>query len=290
VRVLPRKLTFQLTPLLDLLLIVIFAQYMEVQKTSQQTEAIASERVQETERELQATAASLDALRAERIDKLKALSSSERQIAELITRIEELGNQNEQLEEELGEQLTELKQELQRAISQRNLIGDLVVEFLGASEESVETTLKNHTRPNAPRTQQDIVKLREQFQALAAARGREVVRHLLTFEELRKRCDIWELYITETGLVLFTVGETTQEFRADTPEEFESEVFERYKSMPQPKGLVVILFSYGDAKALVRETALKGLPHATDRMRADSNGRTRFEYANLGYDPKRSEP
>ena len=33
-----KKLTFQLTPLLDLLLIVIFAQYMEVQHTSAQAE------------------------------------------------------------------------------------------------------------------------------------------------------------------------------------------------------------------------------------------------------------
>ncbi len=33
--ILPRKLTLQLTPLLDLLLIVIFAQYMEVKQTGE---------------------------------------------------------------------------------------------------------------------------------------------------------------------------------------------------------------------------------------------------------------
>ena len=74
-------------------------------------------------------------------------------------------------------------------------------------------------------------------------------------------------------------------FRARTAEEFADKLYAAYKSLPQPKSLVVIMLSWGDARADVREAALRALPIVTERMRQNAGGFIRFEYAVLGFQP-----
>jgi hypothetical protein len=64
-------------------------------------------------------------------------------------------------------------------------------------------------------------------------------------------------------------------------------MFERYRTLPQPKSLVIVVLSYGNVRAAAYEAALTGLPTVIEKMQADAAGRTRFEYAVLGYDPQR---
>ena len=68
-----RKLTFQLTPLLDLLLIVIFAQFMDVRETAARNEA-------DYRREAEVR---LDRLRNERNDLAAQQQRAERRLDEL---------------------------------------------------------------------------------------------------------------------------------------------------------------------------------------------------------------
>ena len=102
---------------------------------------------------------------------------------------------------------------------------------------------------------------------------------------MRKRCDIWEIYINDTGMAVFSGSGQTHTFRAETAQEFAAEIYERYKTLPQPKSLVIMLLSYGDVKASIYEAAIDGLPVVAERMRTDQSGRSRFEYAVLGFNP-----
>lgn len=266
-KLLPRKLSFQLTPLLDLLLIVIFAQYLEMQETTERQEA-------ELRQEAQSRVA---AARQEYRQALGRLSAAREQLDALQQRKSELQQQWEKRE-------TVLEESLRRAIRQQKRVGDLVAELFDVPEGLIEQALD--PRNNARRSEQEREELRQAFEELARQRGRAVIRHLLTYEEIRKRADVWELYVTEDGMIVLTAGDNTYRFRAETPEMFEQKLFARYKSLPQPKSLVIILFSYGDAKAGTREAVLEGLPRVAGRMRADTSGRTRFEYANLGFQPR----
>ncbi len=194
-----------------------------------------------------------------------------------------------ELRTESAQRETELTEALDQAIQQRDLVGEMVSELFQVPEDVIVEILTPRSPSEAVRTDQEIESLRAQFRSMKRLPGSGIAKHLLTYEELRKRCDIWDVYVAANGLTTFTIGTDTHQFRADTSDDFERTLFERYKASPQPKGLVIILLSYGDTRASTYEAAVNGLPKAAERMREDSNARTRFEYAILGYSPKEVE-
>jgi len=112
----------------------------------------------------------------------------------------------------------------------------------------------------------------------------------LTLDEVRKSCDIWELYLAENNLVTLTAADKTIEFPpGETPESFADRLFAQYRVLPQPKNLVLIVFSYGNARLGNRLATEKGLPLAIGRMRTDVDGRIRFGQVSLGYVPQNGE-
>ncbi len=264
----PRKLTLQLTPLLDLMLIVIFAQYMEVHQRSLEQEQTTTQAVAEAV-----------TLRDER-------DRTRHDLALLRLQLDRRDVDFNQLRDDLKKREQELTERLQSALEREERVGDIISQMFQVPPELVEKAFKPRNDRDPPRTPQEIEQLQRAFQELAQKRRREAVMHVLTFEELKKRCDIWELYVTPSGGTILLAGNTTHEFRAESVDSFQQQLYQRYKALPQPKGLVIIILSYGDADARAREVALVGLPGAMERMRADSSGRTQFEYAVLGYSPE----
>ncbi|VAX40984.1 hypothetical protein MNBD_PLANCTO02-136, partial [hydrothermal vent metagenome] len=266
-----RKLTFQLTPLLDLLLIVLFAQYMDVShsQTEQgdqrefQFQQEVEEKVQE---KVQAERAALDKEKKELADKNQKLLEQSKQLADAEKRWQQ---------EKKG-----IQKILKDVVDQQTRAGDTAAKLFQIPEKLVEQALMPLKKN---RSAQEIQEIRKAFQNFAKKRGAEVIYHLLTYEELRKRCDIWQIHIAKNGEIEFYTGKESIRFRAENAQQFESKLFDQYKKVPQPKGLVIVLLSVGNVQEGIEKAALTGLPRATDRMRADSNGRTRFEYAILGY-------
>lgn len=252
-----RKLTFQLTPLLDLLLIVFFAQYLEVRMVEREE----SGRLQAAQRTL---ATHLD-------DALHQLMALQQQLTEL---------------DELKSERQSLAQDVERVQAQRDLIGELVVELFRLPESAVESVVREKSAIGPGPTAAEMQQLKQQMQSLAEDRGEEIVDHLLTFHELRKRCDIWDLHIQDDGQIVLTVGDQRQVLRAEQTEAFSSRLFDAYKALPQPKSLVLVLVSYGDARLGVRQAVLDGLPAALERIRADDEGRSRYDFAVLGFRPE----
>jgi hypothetical protein len=265
----PRKLTFQLTPLLDLLLIVIFAQYLDVKETSAQNEARLKTETQNVIEDQQKT---------------KTASETEKQ--QLQQQIDKLQNTVQSLKQQHQKESTEAQAKIKDLLKQRKLVSDMVSELFQLPENLIDQILNSSPSESSIRSDQEQERLKQAIRDHGKKRGNEVIHHLLTYEELKKRCDIWEIYVTSTGQFQFSAGAETFEFRSKATDKFASEVFDRYKSLPQPKSLVIILLSYGDAQAGDRQIAIEGLRVAAEKMRQDSNGRSRFEYAILGFNPR----
>lgn len=269
-----RRLTFQLTPLLDLLLIVIFAQFLDVRDTTTEREQTTSTQLHSVQEQLARTQDQLASSISERKEAEADREFLRQSLQELKQSATSLAVERESLEESL-----------KRATEQRDTIASLMSDLFDLPDETVNNLIRTRTPENVRLTPEQVERLRREFRLFARQKPGESVRHLLTFEEMRKRCDIWELYINDTGQTVFSGSGQTHTFRAETAAEFAGQFYERYKTLPQPKSLVIILLSYGDVKASVYEAAIDGLPIVAERMRADQSGRSRFEYAVLGFNP-----
>ncbi len=251
-----RKLSFQLTPLLDLLLIVIFAQYLDVaSQTKEETVKLTSSR---------------DLLSLQ-------LDEALRQLLELRARMAELQD---------DVQVAQTRSvDADRFRAQRDLVGELVAELFRIPEAALEQLLLQRNAAGPGPSASDLEQLRVRLRALSGDSPERVVDHLLAFGEMRKRIDIWELYLNDVGELMLNVGDKHFRFRAESSGDIVVRLFEAYKTLPESKSMVLILLSYGDARATPLEATLKGLPAALERIRRDTGERSRFEYAVLGYRP-----
>ncbi|MFH5806223.1 hypothetical protein [Alienimonas sp. DA493] len=262
------RLRFQLTPLLDLLLIVVFAQFLE----GKQADEVRDERAEEL------IAARLDALDEER--------------AELDELREVLNERNVRLEEE-RDRAVELARSAVRTArdveAAANRSADLLTELLDVPEAIAEQ-ISPEPRSDAER---DLEAARERVAQLRDQKGFEVLRFLAGYEELLKRAEIWTLHVRGGGFVALSTGENVELIRLEADgqreraEEFVRKLFAATKTLPQPKGLVVILVSFDrTARAGVYQPVLDGLGEAVRRLEVDQGGRTQYEFAVLGAAPE----
>ncbi len=263
----PRKPSFQLIALFDLLMIVIFAQYLDVQATSEQVTQ--SARV-ETER-LKSDLTQLESAReADRV----AMQALEAQSNDLAAQLEQQRSAKDQLASELAASRIRADQ------SQAGLeaASRLLTTWLGKHRAVIEKSL-------APIAQQQQTASREELRRILAGSPNAAQRHLLTWGELEKRVDLWQLHLTEDGLVRCTASGRTEQFRADTAARFESELIRVYRGIPEPKAMVLMLLSWGDVDLKTRNVATAALERATQRLREETDRRSRFELGILGFLP-----
>ena len=250
---LPRKMTFQLTPLLDLLLIVIFAQFIEVQQTSNKADAMLETRAAEMRQTLLAQAEEL----RRKMDAAHNL------------KMRDVQNKREYYD-----------QAFKSILDQQNRSGEMLAELFDVPENTVNELLGIKPGQKAYTPEQS-ANIRRTLKGLQQKNGRELLKTLISYGEMKKRCDVWEIYVTADGTIELDNGE----FRAKTQSEIEDGLFDAYKSFPEPKTLVILMFSYGDASAGIRQRSQDALPAALARMREDSGGRNWFEFAVLGFSP-----
>lgn len=272
----PRKMSFQLTPLLDLLLIVLFAQFLDVRGESREAEeryeaeAVAAKAAADSElvagrRELAAAREELAAARSALAERRDSLAAEE---ADLETAKAFLAADRAELVAAAG-----------RAASRMAKLFDIP----GAVAREA---FKVKDPPAVPANASDAARLRDRLEKLAERAGRSVVEHVLTYDELLKRADVWRVRVADDGRITFAAGETETTFRAATVDAFVNEATDAYRTLPEPKGLVIVTLSYGDARADVREAAVEGLDRWLEKLRDERLGRTQFAPAILGYVPE----
>lgn len=254
----PRRMTFQLTPLLDLLLIVIFAQFMEVQQTSSKSEESLETRVSEMRQRLLADAESLrqkmDLAHAERMQKV-------------------------------DQRRNFYDNAFKSVLQQQNQSGEVLAEVFDLSAEEMKDLLKIDpaSKQFTPEQREN---LRRTLKEMQKKDGRQLLQLLISYGEMRKRCDVWEVHVNSDGAVRFDNGLQTRLIRAESQQEAGEKLFEAYKTFEEPKTLVILLYSYGDTTAGQQQRIRNALPGLMAKMREDSGGRHWFEFAVLGFTPE----
>lgn len=267
-----RRFTLQLTPLLDLLFIVLYAQYIDLQ------EATRREIAQETGRRHQAESHEREAskLRTDALSQLAELNQKLEQFdieKRRLTRELELARQETAKEGQAREELEKL------AARDRAAIGRLVQNVLGVNQDAILEAIQGAPAP-------DRQKLRAEFEEMSTKSAAAVIHHLRATEELKKRADLWEVYIGDDNSVRVTlVGEVMAEnLQVQSPDQLANTVAELARQRGEPKSLVIILLSWSNADRRTRDLARQALDDVVTVLKADWPGK-RIEVAPLGYTP-----
>ena len=249
-----RRLTLQLTPLLDMLLTVIFLQYLAIRESERETiEAAAEARV-----EAKTMASEAERLRQRTVELEGAQRQSERR--------------------------------LQQAADRQEQMGRMLAAMFQLSDAELKSVLDSVRTSPASDTPQELQALRDKVREMGSATPGRMVRHLLTMDEIRKRCDVWELHIDQESVAVLDTGDRMPRLRINLSEaqdadirRFDDELVAVYRALPQPKSLVIILLTYDRrTRLMVSDGVVAALPRIVDRMRQASGGLTRFEFADLG--------
>ncbi|MEZ6055881.1 MAG: hypothetical protein R3C01_04175 [Planctomycetaceae bacterium] len=271
-----RRLSLQLTPLLDLLLIVIFAQYMEVagREDSVKQQAVEARSIADT------TSAELDRLQSENAD-LQARLQDQQKLTQAI------GEERSVVEAREREALQALRQTL----INEQILGALMTDLFHIPAETINEVVDPKRQPPISDSPQDLKRLREQFQQMAQQSPWQAVKHLLAFEEVKKRCDFWFIHLPEeSNVLLVNAGNDQHRFiprKGDNSlvdaADAEERLYLLFRSLPQPKGLVIVLYSHHRRAILSAADPLgAAIQRAIQRLRVDDNGRTRYEFSSLG--------
>jgi hypothetical protein len=255
-----RRIALQITPLIDTLLIVLFLQYLDSRQQAERTMG-------------QAAAVERDAGMA--VNQLADVRQQLERARATIAILEQASMEREQ-------RAAQAEGDLELALAQQRLLGELMRDLYQIPAADLEAVLDPARDPPVARSPEEIERLRARFREMAEQTPGDAIRHLLTYEEILKRCDVWSLVIDGDGIATFSAGDQSFRIRV-VPEQFEADFFERYQSLPQAKGLVIIVLTYDRAsqRQFVQEVR-RALPELVRRMREDSGNRTGFEYADLG--------
>ncbi len=261
-----RRFVIQLTPLLDLLIILIFALLLGLRHQARTEEVRARNVVTDAVPGL-----------SDRSDPVVALVERHRKVER---DLEQALSENQRLMSRDEDSQRQLSEEVAWAMQQQERFGDLVSELFQVPDETIKKALNTNNIAGEIRSESETQSLRKKFRELAAKRGEAVVRHLLTFDEMRKRCDIWDLVISgRKNQFELNVGGTVKTFAAETREEFDDKLFRAYKTLESPKDLVIVLLSYyPDARFGPIKIAVSQLPLSVERMASDRGGKTQFQF------------
>lgn len=263
------RLRFQLASLMDLLLIIVFAQFLEFEQSRDELTTEARQAVDQRREQL---ADEYDARRGE----LESLRS-------------ELQRQNEALRRERDAALT-------RAVASRRETELAVETIAGLLQVSPEAFPASDASAAAREAVQTAVRRGEALRDTTAA---ELLRFLVGYDELLKRAEVWTLHVSDRGDIAVDNGNHEVSFRlesddqASRTDEFVDRMMAAAQSFAEPKGLVVVLASYSpEAVAGNYQPMIDGLPLAIERLTVEAAGQSRFEAAVVGplSDPERDLP
>lgn len=255
-----RRLSLQLTPLLDLLLIVIFAQHMEVLQGARSADAeIQAERSAiETEKQR------MVAVFEERKTQLEATHSDQK-------------SANDRLREEYDNRFQSILNQHQQAASAMaaalNLPGELLEQVAKLRSE------------NNPADAQRLEEASQRIAELLKSRGNEFLQLVVRYDEMQKHVSIWEIHLQDNGQALFTDGQQTHTISFETTDELSMRIYEASKTLTEPKILVLLLLTYGDAQAGHRRRATDTMPELVEKLRRDAGSTHWYDFALMGYRP-----
>ena len=243
-----RRVTLQLTPLLDLMLIVIFAQYMEVKMVAkQEIDRVASER-------------------QEAVDENELLRN---RVGQWEAQQQVFDHAQQREREQLGQVVRELfrmpDSTLNKLIQPRSRtetgglssteIADLKARFQKLANSTGEQVIDHLLTFN---------EMRKQFDVWDFYLNEDGILQITIGQDRQQ---------IKSKVI-------------ESPEIFVEVVLQVRKQFPPTKNSILILCSYGDCQLSHRLAMTRGLPSLAERMKNDGQGTQSFEYAVFGYRPQ----
>ncbi len=248
-----KRLSFQLTPLLDLLLIVIFAQYMEIQQKAESAQDQLEQQKTALAEEFNARRDELEQTYAVRSDQLSETRERYSQHYESIVKQHQIAGSA-----------------LAKAL---NLPGTVMEEILRLKTDGKEIDA-DHLQAAA-----------DQLKKILPTRGEELFQFMVRYDEMQKHVSIWELHIQDNGQALFSDGDHKEIVSFETVDEFVSRAFQASKTFTEPRPLVIILLTHGDTQAGLRRRATDGMPLLIEQLRRDAGNTRWFDFSLMGFRP-----
>lgn len=242
-----RRLALQLTPLLDLMLIVMFSQYLENRNRSVIAEEVLQNERQQIERQRQ-----------------------------------DMKQELQQQQEKLDDLRQTYDARFRSLLGQHRAVGDLLTRSLNLPEQAVNEVVALRAEGSA----EDAARLEsavDRLQARIPLQGKELFRFLLQVDEMQKHVSVWEVHIAENGKATIQDGSRSATVDYADEEELAGRLFESSKSFGDPRNLVLILLTWGDAQLGARQKATNGIPLLLDRLRKDSAGIRWYDFSIIGY-------
>lgn len=263
-----RRMVFQLTALLDLLLVVLFAQYLESVEATSNVIAAETGRREEAVRLKETALADRDRL----TDQLAALQAETRQLREdLITARAAIQNDEAQRAEES-----------KRFAEQFEAVAGVVRRQLNIDPKSLKAYLDAASPADRERMLQSL-------EALRTASASTIIQHLRTTAEFLKLADVWEVHIFDDNSVRIQIdGEDKAKFYINSAEQFANRLIDTVRAEGEPKSLVVVLLTWSNAERWSRDAVARGVDDAMTQLRPSwgPNNLKRIEVARLGYLPE----
>lgn len=222
-----RRVVISLAALVDLLFVVMFLQFVELQRVGAGMEKAKSVAIQ----------SQLDA------DRLKetALADQDKLVSErnaLHDQVQELLKKIQEYEKELKKAGDDRDGLLKHAAEKEKLLGEAVRDMLqGVDPDAVAKQLQG---ADEDQVKQMIGELRE-------AQGKntgQVIQSLRKASELRKRCDIWETHLYADGRVRIKGPDVEETVTPTSKDAFANDFIKMTRKSAEPKSLVVILLTH----------------------------------------------
>lgn len=243
-----RRLTLQLTPLLDLLLIVMFAQYMQLQIVAkQESERLAAER--------ESTLHERDDLQ-QQVDRWESQQRQfdERQHQERVL-LGQLMRELFQIPDTTVNKIVQPRGKSEAGGLSPSEIADLKARFQQLASSRGDQVVDHLLTFNEMRKQFDI------WEFYLNENGELLITVGPDRQQLKSKA-------------------------IETPEQFVDATLQVCKKFPPTKNTVLILCRYGDCRLLNKLAMTRGLPSLAARMRNDGAGMVQFDYAIFGYRPQ----
>ncbi len=274
-----RRLSLHLTPLLDLLLIVIFAQFMDV-------------RQQETER---AGASQQLQLHLDRVEReLATVRTEARETSLALTQAEQALNESRSRSAERERRDTELTERLSSLHERQRVLARMVSDVFRVPDSLIDAVLNPERDPAIATTPGEASRLRTRFEEIARANPGQMIEHLVTYAEIRKRADVWKLHLSRDPLVL-TLDDGREVRTLPLPLELDDpssgvnqellsrDLYGLLSRLPEPKSLVIALLSHDPrTRNIVLMPVRETVGEVIDRLRRESGGRSQFQFVDVG--------
>jgi len=240
-----RRLVVQLASLVDLLFVILFLQYMQLR--------LVSHRQAVTEKELRTQAET-------------AAKDAQGVTNQVVHNLEQLQNANRQLTEDLRNAEKQIKGLEGKSKEVARLAEEELLFVAKAAQDMLGVDIGPALKYASP---SDVDGIKKLLGKLRTADPSAIVQHLRTTREIQKLCTIWDVHVNEDGTVRLRCGDVTRTFRPRDENDFAQQFVDVSKEAGEPKSLVVILRTFGDAQLAARECEEKGLERAKVLLRAE---------------------